>query len=119
MIRRPPISPLHAPLFPYPPLFRSERLWIGPGFEREPEAWMEPALAKVVRRSVDARGLPVTDGWHPGTALPMPVERREGVTVRSGWIREILARSLEGGRLEEGDIVRLLDRKSTRLNSSH
>lgn len=86
-----------------------ERLAIGPGFAREPEAWMEPALAKVVRRSVDARGLPVTDGWHPGTALPMPVERREGVTVRSGWIREILARSLEGGRLEEGDIVRLFE----------
>src|SRR3546814_10977886 len=70
---------------------------------------MGPARAKVVRRSVDARGLPVTDGWHPGTAVPMPVERREGVTGRSGRIREILARALEGGRLEEGDIVRLFE----------
>src|SRR3546814_12704404 len=39
----------------------------------------------------------------------MPVERREGVTGRSGRIREILARALEGGRLEEGDIVRLFE----------
>src|SRR3546814_8284837 len=70
---------------------------------------MEPALATGVRRSVDARGLPVTDGWHPGMALPRPVERREGVTGRSGRIREILARALEGGRLEEGDIVRLFE----------
>src|SRR3546814_5819009 len=39
----------------------------------------------------------------------MPVERREGVTGRSGRIREILARALEGERLEEGDIVRLFE----------
>ncbi|MEJ2459989.1 MAG: hypothetical protein P8Y58_18405 [Novosphingobium sp.] len=86
-----------------------ERLAIGPAYARRPEEWMEPALAKVVRRSVDARGLPIVDGWHPGTSEPMPAERRTGVTVRSGQIREIVARALEGARLEERDIVSLFE----------
>jgi len=86
-----------------------ERLAIGPAYARKPETWIEPALAKVVRRSVDARGLPIVDGWHPGTSAPMPVELHGGETVRSGPIREIVARALEGERLEEADIVRLFE----------
>ncbi|WP_083579053.1 5-amino-6-(D-ribitylamino)uracil--L-tyrosine 4-hydroxyphenyl transferase CofH [Tardibacter chloracetimidivorans] len=86
-----------------------ERLAIGPAYARQPEAWMEPALAKVVRRSVDARGLPIVDGWHPGTSVPMPIEHRDGTTVRSNSVREILGRALEGVRLEEADIVRLFE----------
>jgi FO synthase len=86
-----------------------ERLAIGPAFARKPEAWLEPALAKVVRRSVDARGLPVTDGWHPGMAVAMPVERRNGTTVRSSRIDEIMARAATGRRLDEADIVRLFE----------
>ncbi|WP_313806715.1 5-amino-6-(D-ribitylamino)uracil--L-tyrosine 4-hydroxyphenyl transferase CofH [Sphingobium sp.] len=84
-----------------------ERLAIGPAYARQPNAWMEPALAKVVRRSVDARGLPVVDGWHPGTLEPMPVERQGGTTVGSGWVRETLARALKGVRLESADVIRL------------
>jgi FO synthase len=86
-----------------------ERLAIGPAYARKPEGWMEPALAKVVRRSVDARGLPVTDGWHPGMAIAMPVERRSGTTVRSSRIDEIMARASAGTRLNEDDIVRLFE----------
>lgn len=86
-----------------------ERLAIGPAHARRPDAWMEPELARIVRRSVDARGLPVVDGWHPGTSEPMPVDRRYGVTVHSGRIREIAARALEGERLDEADIVRLFE----------
>src|SRR3546814_18446044 len=75
-----------------------ERLAIGPGFAREPEAWMEPAQAKVVRRAVAERGLPVTAGWPPGTALPTQVARGEGATRRTCRRRRRSGRSSEGGR---------------------
>jgi FO synthase len=86
-----------------------ERLAIGPAYSRQPAAWMEPALAKAVRRTTDARGLAVTDGWHPGTPAPMPVERREGRTVVSRRMREITTRASEGARLVEQDIVALFE----------
>lgn len=86
-----------------------ERLAIGPAYSREPEGWMEPSLAKVVRRTTDARGLAVTDGWHPGTPAPMPVERREGRTVLSSKIQEIIKRASEGASLVEQDIVALFE----------
>jgi FO synthase len=86
-----------------------ERLAIGPAFARDPDRWLDPALARVVRRSVDARGLPVVDGWHPGTGEPMPVERVSGKTVRSDSLRAILSRATAGDRLASADIVRLFE----------
>ena len=86
-----------------------ERLAIGPAFARDPDRWLDPALARVVRRSVDARGLPVVDGWHPGTGAPMPVERVSGTTVRSDSLRAILDRATAGDRLASSDIVRLFE----------
>ncbi|HKT53902.1 MAG TPA: 5-amino-6-(D-ribitylamino)uracil--L-tyrosine 4-hydroxyphenyl transferase CofH, partial [Caulobacteraceae bacterium] len=86
-----------------------ERLAIGPAYARQPEAWLAPALAKVVRRSVDARGLPITDGWRPGIAEPMPTLRREGKTVGSSRVSELVARALAGARAEEQDIVSLFE----------
>lgn len=86
-----------------------ERLAIGPAYARQPERWMEPALARVVRRAVDARGLPIIDGWHPGTPDPMPVERRDGKTVRSAQIEAIIDRAVSGERLGEADIVTLFE----------
>ena len=86
-----------------------ERLAIGPAFARDPDRWLDPALARVVRRSVDARGLPVVDDWHPGTGEPMPVERVSGTTVRSDSLRAILDRATAGDRLAPSDIVRLFE----------
>jgi FO synthase len=86
-----------------------ERLAVGPAYALKPEAWLAAPLAKVVRRSVDARGLAITDGWHPGISEPMPVERRSGETVRSAWIDAILRRAADGKRLDEGDIVTLFE----------
>ena len=86
-----------------------QRLAIGPAFARKPDAWLAPALAKVVRRSVDARGLPVTDGWHPGTRAAMPSRWPDGDTIASPALDAIIARARAGERLDESEIVRLFE----------
>ena len=86
-----------------------ERLAIGPAFAKAPERWLDPALVPVVRRAVDARGLPVTDGWHPGTAEVMPVHLPSGRTARSPSIEAIVARASGGERLSEADVVALFE----------
>jgi FO synthase len=90
-----------------------ERLAIAPAFAREPDRWLEPALATKVRRAVDARGLPVTDGWHAGTGDPMPAILSSGRTAVSTEIEQILGRAAAGDRLDEAAIVRLFEADGT------
>src|SRR5690242_21013598 len=89
MVRRPPRSTL----FPYTTLFRSER-------QRE----VQP--------------VPFTAGEHPGRLLligPLEPERRH-----IGPRRDLVVADLDVVVLVGDDLPhRLLDRKSTRLNSSH
>ena len=84
-----------------------ERLAIGPAFASDPGRWLDPALATTVRRAVDARGLPVTDGWHPGSGEPMPADLPRGRTIASPAIDAIIARATTGDRLAAADIVAL------------
>lgn len=84
-----------------------QRLAIGPGFARTPDRWLDPALAIVVRRAVDARGLPVTDGWRPGTTAPMPPAPALARGADDSRIERILDRAAAGERLDETEIVRL------------
>ena len=86
-----------------------ERLAIGPAMARDPDRWLDPALATTVRRAVDARGLPVTDGWHPGRGEPMPAELPRGRTVASPAIDAILARATDGDRLSAASIALLFN----------
>ncbi len=86
-----------------------ERLAVGPAFARDPDVWLDPPLATIVRRSVDTRGLPVVDGWHPGASTRMPVESRRGVTVRTAEIQTIIERAVAGERLQRAQIVRLFE----------
>ena len=86
-----------------------ERLAIGPVFARRPEHWLAPALAPVVRRAVDARGLPVTDGWRPGTASPMPVHFSSGRTRATRRIEALIDRASAGERLEEVELAGLFE----------
>ena len=86
-----------------------ERLAIGPAFAREPEQWAEPGLAKLVRRSVDARGLPVLDGWKAGSGAPVPEVNPTHRTVVSTKLEQIIARAASGDLLDEQSIVRLFE----------
>ena len=86
-----------------------ERLAVGPAFARDPDRWMEPELAKVVRRSVDARGLPIVDDWHTGSGLPIPQIMVQGGTAVSAELDRIIERSVAGDRLDQAQIVRLFE----------
>jgi FO synthase len=86
-----------------------ERLAIGPAYARSPETWMEPELAKVVRRSVDARGLPITDGWHAGSGDAVPDILVRGRTAASTGLERLIESAVAGDRLDEAQIVRLFE----------
>lgn len=83
-----------------------ERLAIGPRHALDADRWLDPALAPVVRRTIDGRGLPRTDGWSPGTGDALPASRlaKRGP---SATFDGILERALSASEVGEADIVRL------------
>ena len=86
-----------------------ERLAVGPAYARDPDRWLEPELAKVVRRSVDARGLPVVDNWHTGSGDAVPQIIARGTSAVSAELDRIIERSVAGDRLDQTQIVRLFE----------
>ncbi|MEJ7926216.1 5-amino-6-(D-ribitylamino)uracil--L-tyrosine 4-hydroxyphenyl transferase CofH [Sphingobium sp. AN641] len=86
-----------------------ERLAIGPAYALEADRWSEPAIARKVRQSIDARGLPVTDGWHAGTGDLAPALASGGATAGSAEIDAIIAAARSGERLDEDAIIRLFE----------
>lgn len=86
-----------------------ERLAIGPAMAREPDRWMDRELAKIVRRSVDARGLPIPDAWKAGTGVPAPRFARSHDTAISKQLDQIIDRAVSGDPLDERAIVRLFE----------
>ncbi|WP_093313886.1 5-amino-6-(D-ribitylamino)uracil--L-tyrosine 4-hydroxyphenyl transferase CofH [Sphingomonas jatrophae] len=84
-----------------------ERLAIAPAFAKAPTARLEPAIAVRVRRAVDGRGLPVVDGWRPGTDVAMPSLAAVGSSADARRVDAILSRGEAGSRLSESEIVRL------------
>lgn len=84
-----------------------ERLAIGPAFALEPDSWAAPAIARKVGRSIDARGLPVTDRWHAGAGEEVPSLAAHGRTTETAGIEALIAAARSGKRLEEHAIVRL------------
>ena len=88
----------------------TERLAVGPRYAKEPERWLEPAIALKVRRGVDARGLPIIERWRAGTGeMPPPLLPAVGETMLSGRIEAILEKATEGHGLDEGEIVTLFE----------
>jgi FO synthase len=84
-----------------------ERPAIGPAQAQEPERWAEPRIATLVRRAVDARGMPVTDGWHAGSGDPVSRIVTSGRTAASADLEEIIAAASAGERLDEARIIKL------------
>jgi FO synthase len=86
-----------------------ERLAIGPKFAMQPDMWLDPALQTAVRRSVDGRGLPVTDTWRPGMGGDVPDIPGQSSTPVSTEIKAILGLVDAGNFLTESQIVRLFE----------
>jgi FO synthase len=84
-----------------------ERLAIGPTFAQQTEIWLDKSLVKTIRRMVDARGLPVTDGWHPGEGGDVPTLPTTGGRAGATAIQRSINRALAGERLDEREIVAL------------
>ena len=84
-----------------------QRLAIAPAHARTPEKWLAPRLATIVRRSVDARGLPVTDAWRAGATTKMVFAPPRGSA--SAEIDLILARAAECQPLDGADLIRLFE----------
>src|SRR3546814_4141545 len=118
MIRRPPRSTRTDTLFPYTTLFRSF-LRLRDRVFRRPGVIAGERLVDAMREVVgDPRieELPI-----PFTAAAVDMERQRVVWLRSGPLWEALRASFAIPGLFTPQTVhgRELDRKSTRLNSSH
>jgi len=91
-----------------------ERLAIYPAYAQDASRWLDPALAARVRRDVDSDGYPRTDAWSPGTdtASPAPAPRQPGAAPLRDALRSAIAKSCDGTRLDEDDIVTLFSARS-------
>ncbi|MFT4054045.1 MAG: 5-amino-6-(D-ribitylamino)uracil--L-tyrosine 4-hydroxyphenyl transferase CofH [Novosphingobium sp.] len=85
----------------------TQRLAIGSAFAQEPDRWLAPELAVKVRRAVDARGLPVVDGWHAGGGAVPPLLPQAGGTAASRQLADILGKAQDRATLTEPEIETL------------
>jgi FO synthase len=89
-----------------------ERLTVYPRFMAEPGVWLDPAVAKALRRISDGEGLARDCAWSPGVADPAPgsLDRPLGGAPALGLepnLDPILAKAVRGETLEEAEVVRL------------
>jgi FO synthase len=89
-----------------------ERLTAYPPFVQNAGRWLDPTVAKAVRKLADSEGLARDCAWSPGVveAAPGTPDRPLGgaPAIRSGaGLDAIIARAASGATLEERDVVRL------------
>lgn len=84
-----------------------QRLAIGPAHARAPDIWLDPALARTVRRSVDTRGLPFTDDWRTGDGGDAPDIFISGRSANSLEFERIIDRATAEHRLDANEVARL------------
>ena len=87
----------------------TERLAIGPTFAQAADRWLDKHLAPIVRRMVDARGLPMVEAWRAGGTASSPVIVRGGATLRGRRIDATVRRAQDGDRLGIDAIVALFE----------
>lgn len=92
-----------------------ERLAIGRVFAREPGRWLHPAIASRVRRTTDARGLPIVESWRAGAGHVSPTLPGPGSTVASPSLDRIIARAAAGQRLAEAEVMQLFEADASDL----
>jgi FO synthase len=85
------------------------RLPIYPRWLERSDRWLDPAVAPLVLRSSDGGGLARQDRWSPGDATTLPSPPAPALLPMGPRIETLLARADRGERLEEQDIVALLD----------
>ena len=90
----------------------AERLTVYPAYVQDAGRWLDPGVARAVRRLADSEGLARDCGWSPGVAEPAPgtVGRPLGAApalAAHHGLATILARAARGATLAEADIVRL------------
>ena len=83
-----------------------ERLAIYPDWARQAGDWLAPEMATAIRHRMVADGLARIDDWTPGVELSVPETIRFRRTP-SDDLSAIIARAIDGARLDEADIVRL------------
>jgi FO synthase len=88
-----------------------ERLTLYPRYALDGTRWLAEAFRTPVLQAIDAGGLPRTDDWSPGEAVP-PARADLALITRpatrvSPEVERICARAAAGEALAEEDIVRL------------
>lgn len=123
-----PLTPDHVnPEAPWPHLdrlaletaaagkFLEQRLTIYPAYARDPARWLAEPLHSPVLKLRDADGFARRDGWVPGEECEVPavemalLAQDPGEEQVSAEVREIVARCLETGALEERDVQCLFE----------
>jgi FO synthase len=89
-----------------------ERLTVYPQYALRGAEWLDPKVAKVVRRMSDGEGLARVCDWSPGVAehAPGTVDRPLGGAPAIGLepsVDAAIARAVRGETLSEGEVVRL------------
>jgi FO synthase len=92
-----------------------ERLAIYPSYIQNASEWVDPHLTTPVLHLCDSDGYARADIWSPGANIAIPQHEQALITQCSSGnkvqalpeVREIIARSREGQKLDEREIVRL------------
>jgi FO synthase len=84
-----------------------ERLAVYPSYCRAASEWMDPSLAPLVLRAMDAEGYARTDSWCAGQREPVPAPPPPAIRRVPGAVDRIIADAFSGATLAEADIVRL------------
>jgi FO synthase len=89
-----------------------ERLTVYPRYVQKAATWLDPKVAKVVRRMSDGEGLARVCDWSPGVADPAPgtLDRPLGGPPALGLepsVDGVIARAVRGETLHEAEVGRL------------